>query len=325
MTSRGQKGFSLIELLIVVAMMGLVVMAVYGLYGNTQRTAYTTEEVGEVQQNLRYAINRMSRDIRLTGFLVPVTTSKVVLASADTFSFRTASLSGAIGSLAAAPTVDPGDASGQTYIFTLAQPGMASFFVGPGNDVATRWARIVRPNTATQPVVAFFKVTNVDPDPTNPSLTLTGIPAGTGFSAGDIILPYTDAALDDTNDISTGVAVAPAKPGYDAPAPVPNLVQQVTYTLVDDTDSADPAMKVLLRSSSNEGSIEIAANITALTFSYLLEDGSEVATVTDPSAIGDIVGVRIVLTGSTDATKTGKDTFSGVKIRSLTTLVKFRN
>lgn len=69
--TRNQRGFSLVELLVVTVIMGLVVASIYALYSGTQKTAITSEEVVEVQQNLRFALDQMSSDIRLAGFLVP--------------------------------------------------------------------------------------------------------------------------------------------------------------------------------------------------------------------------------------------------------------
>jgi prepilin-type N-terminal cleavage/methylation domain-containing protein len=66
-----QRGFSLLELLVVVVVMGLVVTAVYTLYLSTQKTAITSEEVADVQQNLRFALDQIAGDIRMAGFMVP--------------------------------------------------------------------------------------------------------------------------------------------------------------------------------------------------------------------------------------------------------------
>ena len=72
---RNERGFSLIELLVVTVIMGLVVASIYTLYTGTQKTAITSEEVVEVQQNLRFALDQIASDIRLAGFLVPVGTA----------------------------------------------------------------------------------------------------------------------------------------------------------------------------------------------------------------------------------------------------------
>src|SRR5574341_1873842 len=68
---KNRSGFTLIEVLIVAAMLGIVMGAIYSLYVTHQRTAYTQEEEVDVQQNLRIAMDSISRDIRMSGFLIP--------------------------------------------------------------------------------------------------------------------------------------------------------------------------------------------------------------------------------------------------------------
>ena len=80
---RNQRGFSLVELLVVTVVMGLVVAATYTLYVSTQRTAVTSEEVVDVQQNLRFALDQIASDIRMAGFLVPEGTPALSTTPAD--------------------------------------------------------------------------------------------------------------------------------------------------------------------------------------------------------------------------------------------------
>jgi prepilin-type N-terminal cleavage/methylation domain-containing protein len=68
---RAIRGFTLVEILVVLVIMGLVCAAVYTTFISTQRQAYTQDEVVEVQQNLRAALDYMMRDIRMAGFLTP--------------------------------------------------------------------------------------------------------------------------------------------------------------------------------------------------------------------------------------------------------------
>ena len=67
------RGFSLIELLIVMGMLTLVLVAVYSLYDTHSKSAYVQEEVVDVQQNLRIAMDSISRDIKMSGILIPLT------------------------------------------------------------------------------------------------------------------------------------------------------------------------------------------------------------------------------------------------------------
>ncbi|MDD2365508.1 MAG: prepilin-type N-terminal cleavage/methylation domain-containing protein [Desulfuromonadaceae bacterium] len=66
-----QNGFSLIELLIVIVIFGIFMGAVYSLYVTHLKTAITRDEIIDVQQNVRIAMDIMSRDLRMAGFLFP--------------------------------------------------------------------------------------------------------------------------------------------------------------------------------------------------------------------------------------------------------------
>ncbi|MBU3937563.1 MAG: prepilin-type N-terminal cleavage/methylation domain-containing protein [Proteobacteria bacterium] len=72
MTSGGNLGFSLVELLVVMLISGVVMAAIYNIY-TSQQNAYTSQEyVAEAQQNFRAAITIMGREIRLTGHRDPL-------------------------------------------------------------------------------------------------------------------------------------------------------------------------------------------------------------------------------------------------------------
>ena len=74
MTTHHEAGFSLIELLVVALMMGLVMGAVGTLYVSHQRAATVESEVVDVQQNLRLAMDLISQDVSMAGFLVSAQT-----------------------------------------------------------------------------------------------------------------------------------------------------------------------------------------------------------------------------------------------------------
>ncbi len=65
-----QRGFSLVEMIIVMAMLGVVMMAVMSLYVPAVRSTKVQTEVSDIQANLRLALDRMTKDLVLAGFLV---------------------------------------------------------------------------------------------------------------------------------------------------------------------------------------------------------------------------------------------------------------
>lgn len=65
-----QRGFSLIEMIIVMAIFGVVIMVVMSLFIPAVRSTTVQTELSDVQANLRLATNRMTQDLVLAGFLV---------------------------------------------------------------------------------------------------------------------------------------------------------------------------------------------------------------------------------------------------------------
>jgi type IV pilus assembly protein PilW len=62
-----EQGFTLMELLVVILMMGVVMAGIYAVYTSQQKSFVVQEDVAEMQQNLRAAMFFLVRDIRLAG------------------------------------------------------------------------------------------------------------------------------------------------------------------------------------------------------------------------------------------------------------------
>jgi type IV pilus assembly protein PilW len=251
---RGQGGFSLVEILVVMAMMGLVTMAVYSLYQTTQRTATTQDNVVELQQNLRIALDRMERDIRMAGFMVSssaVPASPLSVAAANTLTLQTASAVERIARVAQ-NFQSPADATTPVSV-QVASADMAYLFsIG---DVV----RILRPPNQSQPLNGTFTVTSVAP--TGPTLGLNGFSTpGVTYKAGDVIVRTTAAA------------------------PNPNTV---TYAL-----DVAPNSQNLIRTANTDPPDTVASGITSLQFWYLLDDNTRTNAPGDLSTI-KAVEIRI--------------------------------
>ena len=72
------KGVTLIELLIALVISAILIAGIYRTFIHQQKTYATQEQVADMQQNVRVAINRMMREIRMAGFgnvqaVLPVT------------------------------------------------------------------------------------------------------------------------------------------------------------------------------------------------------------------------------------------------------------
>ena len=62
------KGVTLIELLIALVISAILIAGIYRGFIHQQRTYATQEQVADMQQNVRIAISRMMREIRMAGF-----------------------------------------------------------------------------------------------------------------------------------------------------------------------------------------------------------------------------------------------------------------
>lgn len=102
-TVHNDHGFTLVELLIAMAVGGMIMFAVYKIYVVHQRTYTAQQAVTEMQQNMRMAIDLLSSDIRMASYKSDITNTsfKIVTADVALFSFTT--------DLNENNTVDPGE------------------------------------------------------------------------------------------------------------------------------------------------------------------------------------------------------------------------
>jgi prepilin-type N-terminal cleavage/methylation domain-containing protein len=62
-----KSGFTLIELTVVIAIMSIVLGAIFSVFAATNRSTTNNEVIAEVMQNLRTSIDFMEQDIRMAG------------------------------------------------------------------------------------------------------------------------------------------------------------------------------------------------------------------------------------------------------------------
>jgi type IV pilus assembly protein PilW len=67
-TACNSRGFTLIEVMIGIAISGIVAATIYAAYTSQQRTAIAQEQAVEMQQNIRAGLEIMSHDIRMAGY-----------------------------------------------------------------------------------------------------------------------------------------------------------------------------------------------------------------------------------------------------------------
>lgn len=303
---RNDNGFSLVEILVVMVVLGLVSVAVYGIFLTTQRQAYTQDEVVEVQQNLRAALEYMVRDIRMAEFMTPAGETALVSAPAqmlvdgngdgdyeDTDERPILSLVSATSMHGyARVTAETFDDPNSRLTLTL-PPGTMQQFVDEDK------VRVFRPVDLN----AVTKICSIDGSPSGDQVVLDV--SGTSYADGDV----------GAGDL---LVLIPAGAADD------DFPLQIEFRLVDDP-SSDVAMNQLQRRVMDRdgNTIEdwqlIASKVSAIDLTYLNDAGDA---TTD---LDKIVAIQITITGRTDATQTGRSNFSGVKQRSLSTTVKIHN
>lgn len=281
------KGFTLVELLFVVAILGVVMGAMFTLYQTHQRSAITQEEVVEVQQNLRVSMESITRDLEMAGFLVPSGRNPLEAATATSLTINTASAVGRHARINADATTVATET-----IFTVDSPEAVDIF--DNGD----YVRIIRPQDRSQPITGPLTVNGVSR--TTPSLKISTT-AGIEVKRGDVIVRTTDDAFN-PNTI------------------VYSLGDSATLGVLC------PAGQFCIARMTNEGTPDqdtqiVANNIKAagLQFSYRMKDGTETSAPADRSQIR---AVRVTISGETVTTVA----LSGAaKEREVTSVVAIRN
>ena len=102
------RGFSLVEVLMIMVIMSLVMTAVFSLFISTHKSTVVQNRVGDVQENLRLALRVMTRDLLNAGFMViddpitfPVGPPSPATANAADFTIRTRIVGGGFGRVVA--------------------------------------------------------------------------------------------------------------------------------------------------------------------------------------------------------------------------------
>ncbi len=337
-TIKSRAGFTLIEILLVLGMLGIVMGAIFSLYRTHQGSAYTEEETVDVQQNLRIAMESISRDIRMGGFMIPadnpdlpnssalynnnvpvgfyqnnngLVSAELVASQAvdplykvasDTLTLNTASAAGAAGVHA---RIDE-----NTFAVTV--PGTDITFTVDSNNYfddnqvvriidPVRRLEVGSPALSITYTIQNIGNTNAECNPKLPPCMVLR-PAAAGAAT---------AVEYKRGDVIFRVT--------SAVAPYPNTIQ---YLLVNNADvNTCPAGQLCLARRVNGVDTQIVANnISGLQFRYLLEDGTETDT---PLDLQKIRSVRVALWGETVATTAYTD--RRAKIRTISSVVNMRN
>jgi len=63
-----RKGFTLVELMVSIVISSIIMLGVVSLYSSSRKGQKTNESLARIQENLRFAADMMTRDIRMAGY-----------------------------------------------------------------------------------------------------------------------------------------------------------------------------------------------------------------------------------------------------------------
>lgn len=280
-----KKAFTLIELLIVIAILGLVMTSIYSVYSTTQTTALGNEEVSDIQQNLRLSVDQMVRDIQMAGFLV--TDPSLTVANVDAISFTTVSTDLRISRIENPVTLGTG-ATQLTVRFD--DPALAAKYM-PGDLV-----RIYRPRSNVEPHSTTFTVKVVAP----PDLTFVSFTApseAVNYAQGDLAFIVDEAS--DAYPKTVGYELQPV-----AGSSLQNLVRL-------DSADGDGVLAGGISGLQLEYILEDGTSAPVSPATTLTAEQRE-----------EVVAVRIALSGRARDSLVGR---VGQKARTLETVARIRN
>lgn len=287
------RGFTLVELMVVIGIFGIIMGAVYSVYLTHMKNAYSQEELLDVQQNLRTAMDMITRDLRMAGVLLPNNVNPLPSTTVDSLQINTASAPGKIARIAESKDTSASPTFSILVDSAEAVDGLLA------ND--TKTVRIIRPFDRSNPVSAMDTYLILDTQTTNRDTKTVAMKRpsndfvpGTTLVAGDIIA-------------ATG---PPVPPGTDPPAGHDTIV----YELDPCPDS--PNQNCLWRTVNQAAPAIIAGPVSALRLNYLYTNGTE----DNPEDEDTIRAVRVTITAETPESAPG-----GARSRQLTSLISIRN
>ena len=212
--TRGNQGFSIFELMVSLAILGIVTVQILGMISTQQRQASTHREVVAVQEDVRLISDLMLADIRMAGFMLPnsVGLSSVdggnansdIVCTSDPTVIDATVLASATGRFGGAPlTADLGAAANSVSVtaadLDIDDDGDNDFLVGSGvivsDGASTHCARVTAvANSGVTRAISFTPAT-----PAGFSL-----PSGAAVAAPAVVYEVTGAGLLRNNQLFSG-------------------------------------------------------------------------------------------------------------------------
>lgn len=235
---QSEAGFTLTELMVTVAIFGIVLTAVYAAFTSQFNSWQTQEDVATVQADIRTAAEMLTRDIRNAGFGVPTGSGVTTVAAANGSSI-TLNLAGTTSSTYVTSTnyTITGSAPNFTYVIPVfSTTGFSN--VSPSN---TYNVIDIRTKTVKLGNVSGNKITQVGP---GNFLTVTGnLAQNFVLNVGDIIVSPGSASVKYS---LAGTTLSRTDPVTGNPVTLSNNINNVNgftlnYIMTDGTTTSTPA------------------------------------------------------------------------------------
>ncbi len=280
------RGMSLVELMVVMAIMSIVIMAVLSLYIPAYQSTIVQTQVSDIQGNLRLAMRVMSRDLLSAGFLVSdnpvIFEASITPTTAENpdpvdFTIRTRIVGSDFARISNA-AVDSGK-----FRLTITDPDMVSNF--PDGS----WVRLFEPITTDELI------------------------KDTGSSADRV---YNVSTTGETNtiDISTGNLTL-----------TDIIAETVMVRVPDDSQPALQTIRYQLTNGSLLRTVNTTTQVLArnVDLTDTTPPGGTSFFTYDNTDEGRVIRIDIRLTGITQAT--GNTASGSAKSRAVQSAVKLRN
>ena len=286
------KGVTLIELLIALVISAILVAGIYRTFIHQQKTYATREQVADMQQNVRVAINRMIREIRMAGF-----------------GGKNENLNG-----------------NNDIITVFGNVNGFANIINPENSVVEDGITHDRITV----VSAYNQIATIAEDVAsgNNTLKITYV-GGTQFDSNErkymcINGRYNYEVVPAAGNIVTLAGVATLNENHSAGEPV-FLVRAIRYGLRVDVNGVPVLFRDLYPNTGISRRDTVAENIEDLQFHYILVGNPSPPEVDVPGNPRDVRGVRITIQARTRMSDPELKDGGGFRRRTLDTYIDLRN
>ncbi len=165
-----EKGFTLLEVMIALAIMGVVTAAVMQAYVTQHENYMVQEDISDIQQNARASVDELVRNVRMAGYGIPPTLSAVTPSNTNPDTITITYTSSSCESFL------------RSDMSTSTEALPCSLSVACFNDL--EWCYIYDPDSGGGD---WFQVSNVDA--ANRQLDHVSTPLSAAYRAGSVVKP----------------------------------------------------------------------------------------------------------------------------------------